>query len=103
MKAVTVTCQGKSYFSPVAAAILLDEYRRSLAQRGVTDRYETLSDREREVLQLMAEGRSSKSIAAVLGVSPATVDTHRAHVFEKLDLHSIAEVVLYAVRRGLIT
>jgi DNA-binding NarL/FixJ family response regulator len=103
VKAVTATSQGTSYFSPAAAAVLLDEFRRSLARRGVTDRYELLSDREREVLQLMAEGHSSKSIAARLGVAPATVETHRAHVFEKLDLHSIAEVVLYAVRRGLVS
>lgn len=103
VRAVTATAEGKSYFSPAAAAVLLGEYRRSLARRGVTDRYELLSDREREVLQLMAEGHSSKSIAAVLGISPATVETHRSHVFEKLDLHSIAEAVLYAVRRGLIS
>jgi DNA-binding NarL/FixJ family response regulator len=103
VKAVTATAEGKSYFSPAAAAVLLDEYRRTLARRGVTDRYELLSDREREVLQLMAEGRSTKAIAAVLGVSPATIETHRAHVFEKLDLHSVAEAVLYAVRRGLIS
>ena len=103
VKAVTATSQGKSYFSPAAAAVLLDEFRRSLARRGVTDRYESLSDREREVLQLMAEGHSTKSIAALLGVAPATVDTHRAHVFDKLDLHSVAEAVLYAVRRGLIS
>jgi DNA-binding NarL/FixJ family response regulator len=102
VKAVTATAEGKSYFSPAAAAVLLDEYRRTLARRGVTDRYELLSDREREVLQLMAEGHSTKAIAAVLGVSPATIETHRAHVFEKLDLHSVAEAVLYAVRRGLI-
>jgi two-component system, NarL family, response regulator NreC len=103
VKAVTATAEGKSYFSPAAAAVLLDGYRRSLARRGVTDPYERLSDREREVLQLMAEGHSTKSIAAVLGISPATVETHRSHVFEKLDLHSIAEAVLYAVRRGLIS
>lgn len=103
VKAVTATAEGASYFSPAAAAVLLDEYRRSIARRGVTDRYDLLSDREREVLQLMAEGRSTKAIAALLGVSPATIETHRAHVFEKLDLHSVAEAVLYAVRRGLIS
>ena len=103
VKAVTATAEGKSYFSPAAAAVLLDEYRRSLTLRGVTDRYELLSDREREVLQLVAEGHSTKSIATVLGISPGTVETHRSHVFEKLDLHSVAEAVLYAVRRGLIT
>ena len=103
VNAVTATAEGKSYFSPAAAAVLLDEYRRALARRGVTDRYDLLSDREREVLQLMAEGRSTKAIATLLGVSPATIETHRAHVFEKLDLHSVAEAVLYAVRRGLIS
>ena len=103
VKAVTATAAGTSYFSPAAAAVLLDEYRRSIARRGVTDRYDLLSDREREVLQLMAEGRSTKAIAGLLGVSPATIETHRAHVFEKLDLHSVAEAVLYAVRRGLIS
>jgi DNA-binding NarL/FixJ family response regulator len=102
VKAVTATAEGKSYFSPAAAAVLLDEYRRSLTLRGVTDRYDLLSDREREVLQLIAEGHSTKSIAAVLGISPGTVESHRSHVFEKLDLHSVAEAVLYAVRRGLI-
>jgi DNA-binding NarL/FixJ family response regulator len=103
VKAVMAIADGKSYFSPAAAAVLLDEYRRSIARRGVTDRYDLLSDREREVLQLMAEGRSTKAIATLLGVSPATIETHRAHVFEKLDLHSVAEAVLYAVRRGLIS
>ena len=103
VKAVTASAEGTSYFSPAAAAVLLDEYRRSIARRGVTDRYDLLSDREREVLQLMAEGRSTKAIAGLLGVSPATIETHRAHVFEKLDLHSVAEAVLYAVRRGLIS
>jgi len=103
VKAVTAVAQGASYFSPAAAAVLLDEYRRSRAGRGAADRYDLLSDREREVFQLMAEGHSNKSIAGLLGVSPATVETHRAHVLEKLDLHSVAEVVLYAARRGLIS
>jgi DNA-binding NarL/FixJ family response regulator len=103
VKAVTAAVQGKSFFSPAAAAVLLDDYRRSLARRGITDRYDSLSEREREVFQLMAEAHSNKSIATILGVSPATVETHRAHLLEKLDLHSVAEVVLYAVRRGIIT
>ena len=103
VKAVTAAIQGRSFFSPQAATILLDEYRRSLTRRGITDRYESLSDREREVFQLVAEGHSNKSIAAILGVSPATVETHRSHILEKLDLHSVAEVVLYAVRRGIVS
>lgn len=101
--AISAALKGKSFFSPAVAAVLLDECRRSLAQRGVTDRYQSLSEREREVFQLVAEGHSNKSIAELLGISPATVETHRAHVLEKLDLHSVAEIVLYAVRRGIIT
>jgi DNA-binding NarL/FixJ family response regulator len=102
VKAVAAAAQGKSFFSPAAATVMLDDYRRSLTERGVGDRYETLSEREREIFQLIAEGRSNKAIADVLCISPATVETHRAHIFEKLDLHSVAEIVLYAVRRGII-
>ena len=103
VKAVTAAIQGRSFFSPKVATVLLDEYRKSLARRGITDRFESLSEREREVFQLVAEGHSNKSAAAILGVSPATVETHRSHIMEKLDLHSVAEIVLYAVRRGIIT
>jgi two-component system, NarL family, response regulator NreC len=103
VKAVTAAIQGRSFFSPKIATVLLDEYRKSLVRRGITDRYESLSEREREVFQLIAEGHSNKSIATILGVSPATVETHRSHIMEKLDLHSVAEIVLYAVRRGVIS
>jgi two-component system response regulator NreC len=103
LKAVTAAIQGRSFFSPVVTTVLLDEYRKSLARRGIADRYESLSEREREVFQLIAEGHSNKSIATILGVSPATVETHRSHILEKLDLHSVAEVVLYAVRRGIVS
>ena len=103
VKAVTAAIQGRSFFSPRVATVLLDEYRKSLARRGITDRFESLSEREREVFQLVAEGHSNKSAAAILGVSPATVETHRSHIMEKLDLHSVAEIVLYAVRRGIIS
>jgi DNA-binding NarL/FixJ family response regulator len=100
--ALRAVAQGKSFFSPSVAKIIADEYVRQLADRGVTDRYETLSEREREVLQLIAEGRSNKETAAQLHISPTTVETHRAHIMEKLDLHSTAEIVLFAVRRGII-
>jgi two-component system response regulator NreC len=103
VKAVKAAIQGRSFFSPTATTVLLDEYRKSLVRRGITDRYESLSEREREVFQLIAEGHSNKSIAAILGVSPATVETHRSHIMEKLDLHSVAQIVLYAVRRGVIS
>jgi two-component system, NarL family, response regulator NreC len=98
--AVTAVAQGKSFFSPAIARVMLDGYVRG--DQGVHDRYESLSGREREIFQLVAEARTNKEIAALLNVSPSTVETHRAHILEKLDLHSAAELVLYAVRRGVI-
>ena len=81
---------------------MLDDYRRQLTDKGVSDRYELLSEREREIFQLIAEAKANKEIAALLNVSTSTVETHRAHIMDKLDLHSAAEIVLYAVRRGAI-
>jgi DNA-binding NarL/FixJ family response regulator len=103
VRAVTAVAEGKSFFSPNVAAIMLDDYVRHLAEKGIADRYSALSEREREVFQLVAEGHSNKEVANLLCVSPATVETHRAHILQKLDLHSTAELVLYAVRRGVIT
>ncbi|HVG72105.1 MAG TPA: response regulator transcription factor [Vicinamibacterales bacterium] len=102
LKAVGEAAQGRSFFSPAIARVMLDDYVRQLADKGVTDRYESLSEREREIFQLIAEAKTNKEIAALLNVSPSTVETHRAHIMEKLDLHSAAEIVLYAVRRGVI-
>ncbi len=103
IKAVTDVAAGRSFFSPAVAKVMLDDYVRHLADKGIHDRYEALSEREREVFQLIAEGHSNKEIADVLSISPATVETHRARIFQKLDLHNTAEVVLYAVRRGVIS
>jgi DNA-binding NarL/FixJ family response regulator len=102
MQAVTAVSMGKSFFSPAIARVMLDDYVRQLADKGITDRYESLSEREREIFQLIAEGKTNKEMAALLSVSPSTVETHRGHIMEKLDLHSAAEIVLYAVRRGVI-
>jgi DNA-binding NarL/FixJ family response regulator len=102
VRAVNAVAEGKSFFSPNVAAIMLDDYVRHLAEKGISDRYESLSEREREVFQLVAEGHSNKEVAELLCVSPATVETHRAHILQKLDLHGTAELVLYAVRRGVI-
>lgn len=102
VQAVSALAAGKSFFSPAVAQLMLDDYARRLTERGVADRYDALSEREREVFQLVAEGRSSKEIAELLSVSPATVETHRTHVLQKLGLRNTAEVVLYAVRRGVI-
>jgi DNA-binding NarL/FixJ family response regulator len=100
--AVTAVAQKESFFSPAVAKVMLDEYLDVLAERGISDRYESLTEREREVLQLIAEARSTKGIADMLHLSPGTVETHRGHIMEKLDVHSAAEIVLYAVRRGII-
>ena len=102
IEAIAAVAAGRSYFSPPVAQVVFDDYVKSLVDRGITDRYDALSEREREVLQLVAEGRSSKEIAEVLSISPATVETHRTHVLQKLGLRNTAEVVRYAARRGIV-
>jgi len=101
LEAVQAVSQGKSFFSPAVARLMSDDYKHQRGENAV-DRYESLSDREREIFQLVAEGKTNKEMAALLFISPSTVETHRARVMEKLDLHSAAEIVLYAVRRGVI-
>ncbi len=103
IRALTAVAQGKSFFSPAVAKVMLDDYVRQMTERGIVDRYESLSEREREIFQLIAEGRGNKEIADLLSVSPSTVETHRGHIMEKLDVHSAVELVLYAVRKGLIS
>ena len=100
--AIAAVAAGKSFFSPPVARVLLDDYTRRLSEKGITDRYDSLSEREREIFQLVAEGHTNKSVADLLCISPATVETHRARILEKLDVHNTAELVLYAVRRGVI-
>ena len=100
--AIAAVAAGKTFFSPAIAQVVFDDYVRSLSERGITDRYDALSEREREVLQLVAEGKSSKEIADVLSISPATVETHRTHLLQKLGLRNTAEVVRYAARRGIV-
>jgi DNA-binding NarL/FixJ family response regulator len=102
LQAVAAVSKGTSFFSPAIARVMLNDYVQQMADRGAADRYELLSEREREIFQLIAEGKANKDIAALLGISPSTVETHRARIMEKLDLHSAAEIVLYAVRRGVI-
>lgn len=100
IRAVTI---GKPYFSPKVTSTLLDDYVRHLRQSGLQDSYELLTDREREVLQLVAEGRSNKEAATAMNVSVTTVETHRTNLMHKLGLHSAAEIVLYAMRKKLIS
>jgi len=103
IRGVSSVAAGTSFFSPAVAKVMLDDYVRHLEEKGIADRYDSLSEREREIFQLVAEGRSNKEVAELLSVSPATVETHRAHILQKLDVHNTAELVLYAVRRGVIS
>jgi two-component system, NarL family, response regulator NreC len=102
LPAVRAVAAGKPFFSPTVAAVLMEDYVRQLRARGLSDSYELLTDREREVLQLLAEGRSNKEVASLLDVGLSTVETHRANLMQKLNLHNTAEIVLYAVRKGII-
>ena len=103
LRAVHAVAQGRTYFTPSIAHTLLEDYMRRLQQEGVQDRYDLLTDREREVLQLLAEGRSNKDVATLLNLSIHTVDTHRTNFMQKLGLHNTAEIVIYAMRKKIIT
>ena len=100
--AVRAVASGKPFFSPAVTAVLMEDYVRQLRARGLSDSYHLLTDREKEVLHLLAEGRSNKEVATLLELGLSTVETHRANLMQKLNLHNTAEIVLYAVRKGII-
>jgi DNA-binding NarL/FixJ family response regulator len=102
-RAIRAAAEGKSFFSPAVGKVLLEDYMRKLQRTGKEDSYELLSPREREILQLVAEGKSSKEVANLLDLSVYTVETHRARVMQKLNLRGIPELILYAVRKGIIS
>lgn len=101
IQAVRVVAAGKAYFSPAVSKILAEDYIRQVREQGAEDPYDLLTARERELLQLIAELRATKEIAQLLGLSTHTVDTHRANLMHKLNIHSIPEAILYAARKGL--
>lgn len=101
--AVRAVSEGKAYFSPAISKMLVEDYMRQMQARAVEDSYELLTTREREVLQLLAEGKNNKEAAQLLNLSLYTVETHRANIFQKLNLHSGAELILYAIRKGVIS
>lgn len=103
LTAIQAVSQHKSFFSPKVSRILAEDYVRVLKQKGGVDSYDLLTDREREILQLLAEGKANKEVATSLNISPYTVETHRKHILEKLNLHTPAELILYAVRKGIIS
>ncbi|HME05513.1 MAG TPA: response regulator transcription factor [Bryobacteraceae bacterium] len=102
ISAIRAVMQAKTYFSPKISQILQEDYMQELEQKEQDDSYDLLTDREREVLQLIAEGLANKEIANKLNLSVYTVDTHRSHILRKLNLHSVPEVILYAVRKNII-
>ena len=101
-RAVKAVSQGKPFFSPAITETLLEDYMRVLRQDGVSDTFDLLTTREKEVLQLLAEGKTNKEVAAILDVSLYTVESHRTNLMQKLNLHNTAEIVLYAVRKNLV-
>lgn len=103
IQAVRAVRAGKSFFSPEVSRMLLEDYVRQMGQKGVEDSYDLLTAREREILQLIAEGNANKDVAAHLNLSLHTVETHRTKILQKLNLHSVPELILYAVRKGIIT
>ncbi|MGB2635953.1 MAG: response regulator transcription factor [Candidatus Acidiferrum sp.] len=103
IRAVHAVAEGKSFFSPAVSKVLLDDYVRKLKRSGTDDPYDLLTPREREVLQLVAEGKSNKDVAQLLNLSVYTVETHRSNIMEKLNLHGVPELILYAVRKGIIS
>jgi two-component system, NarL family, response regulator NreC len=103
INAIRAVNDGKAFFSPAISKMLVDDYMRRLEQRGVEDSYELLTTREREILQLLAEGKANKEVATILNLSLYTVETHRGNILQKLNLHSVPELILYAVRKGVIS
>ena len=102
IRAVRTVADGKSFFSPVISKMLLEDYVRQIRENHVEDSYDLLTPREKEILQLLAEGRTNKEVANILQLSVYTVDTHRGNILQKLNLHGVPELILYAVRKGII-
>src|SRR5579872_1536425 len=100
--AIHAITDGKSFFSPAISRILVEDYMRQLEQKHVEDTYKLLTAREREILQLLAEGKTNKEVASMLNLSVYTVETHRTHILQKLNLHNVPELIQYAVRKGII-
>ncbi len=102
INAIHAVSAGKTYFSEAITKTLAEDYMRNMEQRKLTDSWDLLTDREKEVLQLIAEGKSNKEAATALGLSSYTVESHRNNMMQKLNLHNTAEIVLYAVRKKII-
>lgn len=94
---------GDSFLSPIAAKVFVEDFQLGAPMRGKQDPYHQLTEREREVLKLAAEGYTTKEIADILVVSPKTVEGHKTNLMDKLDIHSKTDLIKYAIRKGIIT
>ena len=101
--AIRAISAGRSFFSPAIRKLLQEDFMRQLEDHELEDTYDLLTTREREILQLAAEGKTNKETANLLHLSLFTVETHRSHILQKLNLHSVPELILYAVRKGIIS
>jgi two-component system response regulator NreC len=101
--AIRAVAQGRSFLTRKVRLMLQEDYVRQMESRGLEDSYDLLTDREREVLHMVAEGKSNKEVAGSLNISPTTVETHRSHILQKLGIHSVPELILYAVRKGIVS
>lgn len=102
-EAIRAVVRGQCYLSPGITGVVLSDYVERLADPGGALPFATLTKREREILQLLAEGWTTKRIAEDLHVSIKTVETHRQHIMDKLELRSLADLTKYAIRQGLTT
>jgi DNA-binding NarL/FixJ family response regulator len=103
LTAVRAVAAGNAYFSPKITKLLVEEYVNEVRRRGVEDSYDLLSIREKEILQLLVSGKTNREISDILHISVSTVETHRTNVFQKLGVHNLPELILYAVRKGLVS
>jgi DNA-binding NarL/FixJ family response regulator len=102
LEAIRAAAAGRSFLTRKVSRMLQEDYVRELQLKGLEDSYELLTGREREILQLLAEGKANKEVANFLNISLTTVETHRGHILQKLSLHSTADLILYAVRKRII-
>ncbi|MHC4130390.1 MAG: response regulator [Planctomycetota bacterium] len=102
-RAIRAVYEGNSYLSPGISGVVIDDYLHRLSKEKITNSSDVLTGRETEILQLLAEGKSTKQIALKLHISVKTVETHRRQIMNKLDIHTVAELTKYAIRKGLTT
>lgn len=102
LAAIRAAAEGRSFLTRRISLMLQQDYMQQLESKGLEDSYDLLTGREREILQLLAEGKANKEVASLLNISLTTVETHRGHILQKLSLHSTADLILYAVRKRII-